>query len=170
MKLSRGYHAITDVQTLQEKVDAAAKVIKNWIDEGNPITHIVAIGISGQSVAWPTAYKLGIPVCVVRKENDESHGSVLTGHGELGDYAIIDDMIDSGKTIRYVEQTIRKSHEKDLYYPGRRTPQLKHIFLFHHSFDDDYSLSFPLIEREFGVNIDVPTIPVTRTNIAVLAC
>jgi hypothetical protein len=98
---------------LMEVVDGTAATIKKWMAENasTKITHIVCTGSSGQAVAWPVSYKLGIPVCVVRKEGEKSHAGRITGEGYLGAYIVIDDLIDSGATLERVFDTINAAYE-----------------------------------------------------------
>ena len=139
MELSPAYHRTTKPEKLMEIVDETAARIKNWMDgqEVKP-THIVATGSSGQAIAWPVSYKLGLPVCIVRKESEKSHAGNISGTGDLGNYIIIDDLIDSGNTIRRVLKTINdvyaeKRKHADLYNwadPSPIEPKCAAIFLY----------------------------------------
>lgn len=103
MLLRTNYHKTVNPRSLMVKVDQTAATIKDWIEKNGPISHLVCTGVSGQSVAWPVGYKLGIPVCVVRKPGEDSHDADnVTGKGNLLRYLLIDDFIRSGNTIRRV--------------------------------------------------------------------
>lgn len=113
MRLNKSYHKTVRPEDLMQVVDGTAAAIKFWLtDTGTKVTHIVCTGSSGQAVAWPVSYKLGIPVCVVRKKGEESHAGQITGEGFLGAYIVIDDLIDSGATLVRVFDTITKAYEK----------------------------------------------------------
>lgn len=62
---------------------------------------IVVTGKSGHSVAFAALMLVDYPLCVVRKESDQSHGSSIEGaHGvEVRRYLILDDFIASGATV-----------------------------------------------------------------------
>lgn len=106
MDLSSSYHNTTKPDTLMEIVDKVAALVKKLREDRPSITHIVATGSSGQSVAWPVSYKIGLPVCIVRKPAEESHAGLISGTGDLGDYIIIDDLISSGASVRRVVKAL----------------------------------------------------------------
>ena len=129
MKLHRDYHPTTSVDDLKVIVDQVAKqltAIKKLFPE---FTHMVACGISGQSIAWPVSYITKIPVVVVRKPHEKSHGKDITGEGELKDYVIVDDLISSGATIRYIRDRITAWF--DSYSTTQcRSPKLRAIAVY----------------------------------------
>lgn len=107
MLLNKAYHKTVRHEDLMLVVDGTAAMIKKWMSEtGKTPTHIVCMGSSGQAVAWPVSYKLGIPVCVVRKSGEQSHAGMITGDGAMGEYIVIDDLICSGDTMRRIFKTI----------------------------------------------------------------
>jgi len=126
--MSTSYHKAVNPKSLMEVVDGSSAVIKRWIEEHpeTKISHLVCTGSSGQSVAWPVSYKLGIPVCVVRKEGEKAHSGMLVGEGRLQNYILIDDFIASGDTIRRVFGTI--AEEAASY--GNTPPECRAIFLY----------------------------------------
>lgn len=126
MKLSHSYHKPVNPTSLMEVVDGTAAAIKKWIAEtGTKVSHIVCTGSSGQSVAWPVSYKLGIPVCVVRKLGENSHAGLITGHGDLRSYVVIDDFVCSGETLDRVFATIA-----DAAGSAEHAPKCAAIFLY----------------------------------------
>jgi hypothetical protein len=124
MRLSAEYHSnLTTPDQFRSVVDNTAAHIKRWLAaSGAKVTHIVATGISGQSVAWPLSLALDLPVCIVRKHGEPSHmmyGGPVVGSGELGDYIIVDDLISTGETIRRVIQEINTAHDRSQFIGSR---------------------------------------------------
>ncbi|SKA18081.1 hypothetical protein SAMN02745126_04021 [Enhydrobacter aerosaccus] len=110
-------------------VDDTAEHIASWIAANKEsITHIVCSGVSGQAVAWPVSYKLGLPVCVVRKEGEQSHAGCISGYGELQDYVILDDLIATGNTIRYITGKIDATYRSGKQYDTE--PRCRAVFLY----------------------------------------
>lgn len=133
MHLNKSYHKTVRPSDLMQVVDGTAAAIKKWIAEsGITPTHIVCMGSSGQAVAWPVSYKLGIPVCVVRKRGENSHAGRITGDGVMGTYIVVDDLIESGATITRVFGTIREAVEDTNMGRGESftVPNCAAIFLY----------------------------------------
>lgn len=160
MRLSTSYHKTVTPQNLMEIVDRTAARIKEWIEAGNSITHIVATGSSGQAVAWPVSYKLGIPVCIVRKPAEASHDGNVSGSGDLGDYIVIDDLISSGATIKRVQKEIGDQFERSRRWDNlvsdlinAATPRCKAIFLYSDEWNDDRTEfdTIPVIHTHGGL-------------------
>jgi len=112
MELQAAYHGhVTTPQSLMRSVERMQEEIDLWLkrerEQGRDVTHIVATGISGQSLAWPLSMLLDLPVAVVRKHQENSHaGLYLVGSRDLRRYVVVDDLISSGDTIRHIWQTI----------------------------------------------------------------
>lgn len=124
------YHRAVNTTDLQTLVNVTSRKIKAFCKK-NVISHLVVSGISGQSIGWPVSYKINLPICVVRKKNEESHGALLEGRGELEDYIILDDLIDSGATLRRIVETIhsyQKEHKGERL--GKIIPKCRGIFIF----------------------------------------
>lgn len=159
MRLATAYHPTVEPVKLMEIVDGAAARIKNWLaeDGGRSISHIVATGSSGHAIAWPVSYKLGIPVCIVRKPCEESHDGLISGDGQLGDYIIIDDLISSGATLRRVLKAIS---DKAIDY-GTAVPRCVGIFLYN-SYDREgtWGDNIPVFTSRNGVwSQPAPSVP-----------
>lgn len=103
-ELTCSYHCQSDVSELRKIVPVVTKVVKKILRKNKNIDHLVCTGISGQSITWPVANNIGIPVAVMRKAGEKAHtGDVkFIGFGEINQYIIIDDIIDSGKTIHCI--------------------------------------------------------------------
>lgn len=127
LRLEESYHDVTAPRRLMETVDASARALEEWLKRtGECITHLVCTGVSGQSIAWPMSYKLGIPVCVVRKPNEDSHAGSITGRGRIERYVIVDDIISTGNTIK----CIRKALDDAATRRAARLPVCAAILLF----------------------------------------
>lgn len=130
MNLNGAYHRTVEPEKLMQIVDATAAAIKEWNAAREvPITHIVCSGSSGQAVAWPVSYKLGIPVCIVRKPDEKSHAGLISGAGRLCSYIIVDDLIDSGSTIRRIIGAIGERAASQGCEVGAE-PKVAAIFLY----------------------------------------
>ena len=65
---------------------------------------IAVRGVSGVSVGAAVSFHASIPLVVVRKSDENTHSSgTVQGLDELhGSYVIVDDLIDSGATVRAI--------------------------------------------------------------------
>lgn len=145
MNLPSTYHGVTDADKLMRAVDRTADAIKTWLADHpqHKITHMLVSGISGQSVGWPVSYKLGLPVCVVRKPGEDSHGKFdgdLVGNGNFGDYVIVDDQIATGSTINRMLGQVAKY----VIHYGHEAPRCRAIFLFR------YPRTHPFEPTQYG--------------------
>jgi orotate phosphoribosyltransferase len=69
---------------------------------------IVFRGVSGALIAPIIAYRLNKQLAVIRKPSDKSHSSVLLEGYSPGAFIIIDDLIDSGATIKTVLSAVKE--------------------------------------------------------------
>jgi adenine/guanine phosphoribosyltransferase-like PRPP-binding protein len=68
---------------------------------------LACCGISGMLPAGSISYITGLPLTVLRKSGeDKCHGYQLTGLEE-GRLLFLDDVVDSGSTLRHVDMSIR---------------------------------------------------------------
>ena len=151
MILSEAYHRTFKTEELRRKVDQVVSMIRKW-QEYEPqftISHMVVTGISGQALAWPISYLTSMPVCVVRKDNENHHGLDIQGSGILGDFIIVDDLIDSGRTIERIIAKIWRNHNDQVDgwkvwnvepYPNPK-PQPRAIFLGSENTHRDHKLT-----------------------------
>lgn len=94
------------VERRYDVVQNILKVLKK-IDKKNEVGAIVATGTSGLIIAPIIAYITGIPLVTINKEGDGSHSDYLVrGMMNSGDYIIIDDFIDSGRTVDRIINSI----------------------------------------------------------------
>jgi hypothetical protein len=99
-----------------------------------PFDCVVVHGTSGTFLA-PALVKAGIPTVMVRKEGENSHGSMIEGtEGNYDSFVFLDDFTSSGDTVRKVLDTLTRErkfvtddkinckaivlHEPDMAYSG----------------------------------------------------
>lgn len=69
-------------------------------------------GTSGAALAYPLSAQLNIPIICVRKSNEQSHGLSVEGtQRNIRKYVIIDDFMESGKTIKAILKAIDKKKD-----------------------------------------------------------
>lgn len=73
---------------------------------------VVASGLSGSLMAVAIADKLSRPMAIVRKEIENNHGMPVEASETIKKYLIVDDQIDTGKTIGFIIETMKKYHLK----------------------------------------------------------
>lgn len=75
-------------------------------------------GSSGAALAYPLSAQLNIPIICIRKPDDRSHGLSIEGtQRNIKKYVIVDDFMESGKTIKAIIEAINK--KKDYFDEGR---------------------------------------------------
>lgn len=80
---------------------------------------VVFRGMSGCLMGPSIADALEKPFLVIRKENDGSHSSsLLEGHAEVKKFIIIDDLIDSGRTIRTILANVKDGGKCEAGFPN----------------------------------------------------
>lgn len=94
-----------DPPALQESAHLAAK----WLRKHPEITAIAARGVSGTTFAGAVSFLTGIPVILVRKDTEQCHSSNRVEFPDIedGNYAIVDDFISSGDTVKIIIDKIR---------------------------------------------------------------
>lgn len=82
---------------------------------------VVVTGKSGMSVAFAAMMLADLPLVVVRKRGENSHGSMVEGVEGLvvRKYIILDDFVSSGDTVR----TIARDMEQNAHAYDREVPQ-----------------------------------------------
>jgi adenine/guanine phosphoribosyltransferase-like PRPP-binding protein len=78
----------------------------------HPFDAIAFTGSSGAALAYPMSYFLKLPLIHVRKGNSHYYGGKIEGTISSKRYLIIDDFIDSGRTMKRVIKTIGKALPK----------------------------------------------------------
>lgn len=74
------------------------------------IDTIAVRGVSGMLVGAPLAYATGKPILVVRKDDGSHSSNRVEGPTFAGTYVIIDDLVDSGDTLREIVVRV-KDHD-----------------------------------------------------------
>lgn len=100
-QLQTAYHDEADIDNLKSIVSVTTECVSNLLKKHKPISHLVCTGVSGQSITWPVANNLHMPVAVMRKPNEKNNTVDLKfiGKGCIEKYIIIDDLISSGDTL-----------------------------------------------------------------------
>lgn len=179
LTLMPSYHKLVATpQALKSTVTALRGPIEKFVSDWNgthpdgaPITHIAATGMSGQAVLWPLVMELGLLPLVIRKPGEKSHDSTIRGAGEVGDYIIVDDLIENGGTIRNIVRSVLSAAAANDIYPSD-VPICRHIFLYHNwllprafSVDLTAPLYTDIMRPEYVGRIKQPTIPVTVSSV-----
>jgi phosphoribosylpyrophosphate synthetase len=103
-------HGIYNPNHLTSTVDKAVEKTYE-IMVSNSFDTIVFTGNSGAALAYTLAYKLGLPLLCVRKQ-DNSHylrrSNLLEGNVSTSRYIIVDDFIDTGTTVKHVVGYIKE--------------------------------------------------------------
>jgi adenine/guanine phosphoribosyltransferase-like PRPP-binding protein len=94
---------------LIKKMTAALKTF----EKKNPFDAIAFRGTSGAAVAYPLSIALKIPLICVRKGNSHSYMKV-EGCIDAMKYIIVDDFIESGKTMKAIVNSIKKVNKKSV--------------------------------------------------------
>lgn len=79
-------------------------------------------GSSGSAIAFHLGIKYKIPLLYVRKKNEDCHGSSVECNGfnlQIKKYLIVDDFIDTGKTIHHIINSIASRARKQSAYPAK---------------------------------------------------
>lgn len=91
---------ILNVEGREIAVEFCSQVIKK-IMLTTDIKTVVSCGLGGISIASITAYKLHLGQAFVRKR-EGAHSEFLVEGGLSNQFVIIDDMIESGRTMRHI--------------------------------------------------------------------
>lgn len=130
MQICGSYHMgfSMTAEGFRKHVDAMADLVGPWLFQNPNVTHLVGRGISGQLLVWPLAYKLKMDALIIRKPNEDAHGKSNVGFGDMRDYAVVDDFVAEGNTIRAVEEGIAAMDRggRDWRYRS----EMKAIFLY----------------------------------------
>lgn len=88
--------------------EAAARLQELSVD----FDTIVFRGVSGCLFGIPLAHKLGKNMIVVRKGENNHSGRLCEGHSGVKRYIIVDDLVDTGKTVRYIVGAVKAFADK----------------------------------------------------------
>lgn len=129
IKLEYGYSFYNNVE-IQKFAKAMLKVLPENVDG------LLSTGVSGNSIASAmlTLSKKPLFHYYIRKNNDKSHGGNCVGYHGCHNYAIVDDIVSTGTTIKKIltkakKQKLRISciitvlnYEVDRVYPIKDIP------------------------------------------------
>ena len=115
-------HEVFYPNIFRKKVKTATLKVKSF-KEKNGIDAIAFTGTSGAALAYPVAYNLNLGLINVRKLTERSHftrGDYGPVEGFLSSkkYVIIDDFIESGKTIKYILSNVKKAQKAQFMSPA----------------------------------------------------
>lgn len=90
-------------------VDKVAAKVRQLVLQFPEIEVLVGCGNSSVPLLGAVCYKLGMPMLVVRKESDKDNHDTRTANGasNAAGYLFIDDLVDSGRTLRHVMKEVR---------------------------------------------------------------
>ncbi len=110
MEMSSAYLNLNPkvLKTIVNRVSKKLKTLKKKLK----FDTIVIRGNSGTLVGYPVSIMTGIPVVLVRKDKESSHGDSIEGSGNMVKYIILDDFIFSGGTVDITYHRIQ-THAKD---------------------------------------------------------
>ena len=96
-----------NIPTRDKKIEELVEYIQS---SNLKFDSLVVTGISGLVVGSILSYKINKNLCVVRKSR-KTHSllKVESGKDTIDSYLIIDDIMDSGKTVRSIIKELRKA-------------------------------------------------------------
>jgi orotate phosphoribosyltransferase len=79
------------------------------IQKKHSVDAVAFTGSSGCAIGFTLAVTHKIPLIYVRKDNEKSHGNKIECSycGELRNYVIVDDFIDSGSTVQLIAARVK---------------------------------------------------------------
>jgi adenine/guanine phosphoribosyltransferase-like PRPP-binding protein len=97
-------YLLLDHDKRQEVIDLSVAMLSLYAP---PFDSVVCHGLSGVLVAPAIAKGLHKPIVIVRKK-ESTHGYEIEidYNVEVGRYLIIDDLVETGKTIRYIRKKL----------------------------------------------------------------
>jgi hypothetical protein len=129
------YHShLFDLPKFKRTIKRAVPKIRKF-RKSHPFDAIAFCGFSGGPIAGILSHRLSIPLIAVRKKGEKYHGCNPIGLTGADRYIIIDDLIASGDTIRWIKASIAK------WSPNSK---LVGIALFDDSCRDTYD-GFPVL-------------------------
>lgn len=113
---------IEEVITKHIQKELVKQCVTKIKEEFGNIDAIVVTGLSGLIIGSAVSIKTGKQLVVVRKPRDESHACVevegLINLGRSFKYVILDDFIDSGKTLNRIAKKIHSEAGKNTMCVG----------------------------------------------------
>lgn len=112
-----------------ETVKSTLKRIRRFIKKNGKFDAIAFTGTSGAALAYIVAHKLNVGLICVRKDSKAHFRGKVEGIQSAKEYIIIDDFIDSGKTVTSILDNVKK------FSPKARCSA---IFLYDEGYDDTF--------------------------------
>lgn len=104
-------------ETFPKTIQACLKEAKR-IKKEQGFDTIAFSGMSGAAVAFILAHELDVPLLCIRKKGESSHycndynDRHVEGHLTAEKYLLVDDFISSGKTVRFILDSIKREAPK----------------------------------------------------------
>jgi orotate phosphoribosyltransferase len=118
-----------ETKDLAELVARAVLLIKPHTYE---FDSIVVTGVSGLIVGAPVALALGMPLVIIRKQDEQAHTSLNPGIGLIGyRYLFLDDFMSSGATRNRVATTVNADWEKTNWINSSKPEMVAEYFYCH---------------------------------------
>ena len=138
MNVYEGYSTTYSQEAVRMRAKFAAKAIKELMAETDADC-VVVHGNSGVSCGFSALMYENFPLILLRKDNDNSHGSPIEGprgHDVLR-YLILDDFIDTGATVERIKAKIITLSDQS--GGGLPRPECVGIVLYGHHSSDGFS-------------------------------
>ena len=140
MILSSGYATQYKLAEVRERAEYAASAISDMVAETGA-TSVVVHGNSGVSCGFAALMLSAVDfnIVLLRKDNDNSHGSPIEGPQghRLGPYIILDDFVSTGATVNRIRDKIATLHKQYGYRKGP-TPECVGIVLYGYTVSDRF--------------------------------
>ena len=142
MILSGGYATQYKMAEVRKRAEHAARAINKMMDETGA-TSVVVHGNSGVSCGFAalTLAHADFNIVLLRKDNDNSHGSPIEGPEghHLGRYLILDDFVATGKTMNRIRDKIATLAQQ--YGLPEDTPECVGIVLYGYHSSNSFRFS-----------------------------
>ena len=132
MILSSGYATQYKLSEVSKRAEWAASAISDMVAETGA-TSVVVHGNSGVSCGFAALMLSAVDfnIVLLRKDNDNSHGSPIEGPQghRLGPYIILDDFVATGATLNRIRGKIATLHQQ-YGYRNAQSPECVGIVLY----------------------------------------
>ena len=143
MILSGGYATRYRMAAVRKCAEYAARAINKMMAETGA-TSVVVHGNSGVSCGFAALMLSAVDfnIVLLRKDNDNSHGSPIEGQQghRLGRYIILDDFVATGATMNRIRGKIATLHQQ-YGYRNAQSPECVGIVLYGYTVSDRFKFS-----------------------------
>ena len=140
MILSGGYATQYRMADVSKRAEYAARAINKLMAETGA-TSVVVHGNSGVSCGFAALMLSAVDfnIVLLRKDNDNSHGSPIEGPQghRLGSYIILDDFVATGATMNRIRGKIATLHQQ-YGYRNAPSPECVGIVLYGYTISDSF--------------------------------